>query len=86
MKLMEEEHTRKALSVNTPSPNGDALKRANMARHQNATDDGTSPSVEASQDPAATRHEPLTETDRVVEKSKYETAQPYRPPSGNRFS
>ncbi|KAJ5146417.1 uncharacterized protein N7515_000981 [Penicillium bovifimosum] len=86
MKLMEEEHARKALSVNKPSLEGDTLKRANMIRHQNATDDGASPSIEASHDPAATRHEPLTEADRVVEKSKYETAQPYRPPSGNRFS
>ncbi|KAJ5575645.1 hypothetical protein N7535_002571 [Penicillium sp. DV-2018c] len=86
MKRMEEEHSRKALPGNTPSPDGATLQRAHMARHQNATDDGTSPSVEASSDPAATRHEPLTEADRVVEKSKYETAQPYRPPSGNRFS
>lgn len=51
----------------------------------NATDD-LSPSSQASQDPAATRHEPETEAERVLEKSKYETAQPFRPPRGNRFS
>ncbi|BCR89515.1 uncharacterized protein ACHE_50714S [Aspergillus chevalieri] len=51
----------------------------------NATDD-LSPSSQASHDPAATRHEPETEAERVLEKSKYETAQPFRPPRGNRFS
>ncbi|KAJ5795207.1 hypothetical protein N7457_001806 [Penicillium paradoxum] len=87
MKRMEEEHKRQSVPATTPTPSNDAsLKRANMARSQNASDDAASPSVEASHDPAATRHEPLTETDRVLEKGKYETAQPYRPPSGNRFS
>ena len=51
-----------------------------------ADDASLTPSVEASSDPAATRHEPLTENDRVLEKSKYEAAAPFRPPSGNRFS
>lgn len=51
----------------------------------NTTDD-LSPSSQASHDPAATRHEPETEAERVLEKSKYETAQPFRPPRGNRFS
>lgn len=87
MKRMEEEHNRQSLATTTSTPSDDAsFKRANMARFQNASDDAASPSVEASHDPAATRHEPLTETDRVLEKGKYETAQPYRPPSGNRFS
>lgn len=52
----------------------------------NQTNDDMSPSTEASHDPAATRHEPETETERVLEKSKYETTQPFRPPRGNRFS
>lgn len=87
MKRMEEEHTRQAIPSATPTPSSDAsLKRANMARFQSGPDDAASPSVEASHDPAPTRHEPLTDTERVFEKGKYETAQPYRPPSGNRFS
>ncbi|CRL29433.1 unnamed protein product [Penicillium camemberti] len=87
MKQMENEHKRQAQSVSTPTPGNDtSSKRASMARFQNASDDAASPSAEASHDPAPTRHEPLTESDRVVEKGKYETAQPYRPPSGNRFS
>lgn len=90
MKLMEDEHRRQA-SLNapaaTPTPGDDAsLKRANMARFQNAADDVASPSTEVSHDPAPTRHEPLTENDRVLEKGKYEAAEPFRPPRGNRFS
>lgn len=86
MKLMEEEHKRQALSV-PPHTGGDAsLKRANMAKFQNAPDDVASPSVEGSHDPAPTRHESMTEADRLLEKGKYAAVQPYRPPSGNRFS
>jgi hypothetical protein len=85
MKLMEEEHKRQALSM--PAFTDDASsRRVNTARLQNGHDDVASPSIEASHDPAPTRHEPLTEADRLLEKGKYETAQPYRPPSGNRFS
>ncbi|KXG49609.1 uncharacterized protein PGRI_055770 [Penicillium griseofulvum] len=83
LKRMEDEHKRQA---QTQIPGNPSSKQASMARFQNAPDDAASPSLEASHDPAPTRHEPLTETDRVSEKGKYETAQPYRPPSGNRFS
>jgi hypothetical protein len=87
LKAQEAEHRREAISTSTPSPTDDgSLKRANMARFQNAADDVASPSAEASHDPAPTRHEPMTETDRVHEKGKYEAAAPFRPPSGNRFS
>ncbi|EKV10896.1 hypothetical protein Pdw03_7432 [Penicillium digitatum] len=87
MKKMENEHKRQAQLASPPTAGNDtSSKRASMARFQNASDDAASPSAEASHDPAPTRHEPLTETDRVLEKGKYETAQPYRPPSGNRFS
>ncbi|KAF7116325.1 hypothetical protein CNMCM5793_004491 [Aspergillus hiratsukae] len=85
---MEAEHRRQS-SLNQPTtaqsenPN---LKRANMARFQSATDDVASPSAEAGHDPAPTRHEPETEADRVLEKGKYEAAQPFRPPRGNRLS
>ncbi|KAL1974805.1 hypothetical protein VTN31DRAFT_5009 [Thermomyces dupontii] len=45
-----------------------------------------SPSSEASQDPAPTRHEPETEREKELEKSKYEASEPFRRPRGNRFS
>lgn len=87
MKAMEAEHRRQATMPAAPSPSDDpSLKRANMTRFQNAADDVASPSAEASHDPAPTRHEPMTESDRVLEKGKYETAEPFRPPRGNRFS
>lgn len=85
---MENEHRRQAnTSTPTPTPSDDAsLKRANMARFQNAADDVASPSAEASHDPAPTRHEPMTDNDRVVEKGKYEAAEPFRPPRGSRLN
>lgn len=50
-------------------------------------DEGTvDPSREASADPAPTRHAPETEGQRVAEKSKYESSQPYKAPKGDRFS
>ncbi|KAI9676414.1 MAG: hypothetical protein M1817_000571 [Caeruleum heppii] len=45
-----------------------------------------SPSMEASDDPAPTRHAPETEKQRVKEKSKYEASAPYRAKKGDRFS
>ncbi|KAJ5573772.1 uncharacterized protein N7459_008199 [Penicillium hispanicum] len=92
LKAIETEHKRQAAlgtpsATSTPTPGDDAsLKRANMSRFQNAADDVASPSSEASHDPAPTRHEPMTENDRVLEKGKYEAAEPFRPPRGNRFS
>ncbi|KAF8424724.1 hypothetical protein EV426DRAFT_712536 [Tirmania nivea] len=44
------------------------------------------PSKEATTDPAPTRHEPDTDGQRVMEKSKYEAAVPYRSRKGDRFS
>ncbi|KAJ5512198.1 hypothetical protein N7463_001750 [Penicillium fimorum] len=85
MKRMEDEHKRQA-QVPTSTPSNISSKQASMARLPDAPDDAALPSLEASHDPAPTRHEPLTESERVLEKGKYETAQPYRPPSGNRFS
>jgi hypothetical protein len=91
MKTREEEDRRQAtIGGTTPTstrvPSDDAsLKRANNAQFQNATDDVASPSAEASHDPAATRHEPMTDNDRVLEKGKYEAAVPFRPPPGNRL-
>jgi hypothetical protein len=45
-----------------------------------------SPSQEATIDPAPTRHAPHTEGQRVTEKSKYETSEPFRARKGDRFS
>ncbi|UKZ72739.1 hypothetical protein TrVFT333_000373 [Trichoderma virens FT-333] len=50
------------------------------------TDNAGSPSQEASNDPAPTRHAPATESERVAEKSKYESDTPYRTRKGDRFS
>lgn len=44
------------------------------------------PSVQASQDPAPTRHAPSDEGQRVGEKSKYEASDVYRSRKGDRFS
>lgn len=56
-------------------------------------DHAASPSGEASQDPAPTRHSPETEgtvvgkgAPAVGEKSKYEPTEPYRSKRGDRFS
>ncbi|RAL01927.1 uncharacterized protein BO80DRAFT_379937 [Aspergillus ibericus CBS 121593] len=85
---MEAEHRRQtSLNNATPNPSEDpSLKRANLARLNSASDDVASPSSEASHDPAPTRHEPETEAERELEKSKYEATQPFRPPRGNRLS
>lgn len=45
-----------------------------------------SPSQEANIDPAATRHDPGSGPQRVVEKSKYEASEPYQTKKGDRFS
>merc|ERR1711939_770856 len=50
------------------------------------SDSSGSPSQEASLDPAPTRHAPDNEGQRVREKSKYETAEPFRAKKGDRFS
>ncbi|OQE35389.1 hypothetical protein PENCOP_c013G00197 [Penicillium coprophilum] len=83
MKRMEDEHKRQAHVPPKGTPGNTSLKQVSF---QNVEDNAASPSLEASHDPAPTRHEPLTEAELVSEKGKYETAQPYRPPSGNRFS
>ena len=87
MKQMENEHKRQAHTSTPPAGNA-TTKPASKGRFKSSddADDAASPSTEASHDPAPTRHEPMTAIDRVMEKGKYETEQPYRPPSGNRFS
>lgn len=50
------------------------------------SDHAGSPSQEAGQDPAPTRHAPVTEKQRAKEKGKYEASEPYRAKKGDRFS
>jgi Domain of unknown function (DUF4748) len=51
------------------------------------TDAAGSPSQESSSsDPAPTRHAPATESQRVLEKSKYESTSQFRSRKGDRFS
>ena len=50
------------------------------------SDHSGSPSQEATMDPAPTRHAPESEGQRVREKSKYETSEPFRSKKGDRFS
>lgn len=84
--MAQESEYRRQTSHQPISPADDpSLQRANLTRHSARDDDMASPSTEAARDPAPTRHEPDTETERVLEKGKYETAEPYRPPKGNRF-
>lgn len=49
-------------------------------------DHSGSPSQEATMDPAPTSHAPESEGQRVREKSKYETSEPFRSKKGDRFS
>jgi hypothetical protein len=42
--------------------------------------------MQANQDPAPTRHEPIGEEGRAREKSKYEASDVYRSRKGDRFS
>ncbi|KAJ9206282.1 hypothetical protein DTO271D3_9035 [Paecilomyces variotii] len=71
----------------TPVPTDDpSLQRAKLAQQNNVSDVAGSPSSEASNDPAPTRHEPDTDAQRVLEKSKYEATETFRPPRGNRLS
>ncbi|KAK3308156.1 uncharacterized protein B0T15DRAFT_508654 [Chaetomium strumarium] len=80
---LEEQRRRKAVadslehSQNIASRGYDEPARTDMAY---------SPSQESSSDPAPTRHAPVTEQQRIVEKSKYESSQPFRSPKGDRFS
>ncbi|THC92273.1 hypothetical protein EYZ11_008255 [Aspergillus tanneri] len=88
MAALEAQHRRQS-GLNEPSPtpsDSPSQKRANFSQFQSGTDDVASPSAEASRDPAPTRHEPDSEAERVSQKGKYEAAQPFRPPRGNRLS
>ncbi|EED17944.1 conserved hypothetical protein [Talaromyces stipitatus ATCC 10500] len=83
---MEAQDRRRAQEIRKPTDDP-SLQRANAnSVSYTARDDVASPSREAGQDPAPTRHEPETDEQGLLEKSKYEATQPFRPPRGNRFS
>jgi hypothetical protein len=58
-----------------------AVENGGAANKDNAAE----PSREANLDPAPTRHEPETESQRVVEKSKYEASEVWRSKKGDRL-
>ncbi|RNJ60530.1 hypothetical protein D7B24_007453 [Verticillium nonalfalfae] len=74
-------------SENVPSrPLSSATMGGTPAASPARTDTAGSPSQEAGADPAPTRHAPTTEEQRIFEKSKYESAAPFRSTKGDRFS
>lgn len=73
-------------SDNVPSKPGSSSTMGSANGTSPRTDPSGSPSQEASNDPAPTRHAPETEGQRVFEKSKYESSTPFKSPRGDRFS
>ncbi|KAH6648918.1 hypothetical protein BKA67DRAFT_576289 [Truncatella angustata] len=74
-------------SDNVPSkPGSSSTMGSAPAGTSPRTDPSGSPSQEASNDPAPTRHAPSTEGERVFEKSKYESSTPFKSQKGDRFS
>ena len=79
------------LSANAASPNsttrsGAGSGIAGSPGHGGGAEESGNPSMQANQDPAPTRHEPLGEEARAREKSKYEASDVYRSRKGDRFS
>ncbi|KAK8173451.1 hypothetical protein IWX90DRAFT_484402 [Phyllosticta citrichinensis] len=62
------------------------LEAASAEAAHSANTNGSNPSHEATQDPAATRHAPETQQQQIWEKSKYEASEPFRSKKGDRFS
>jgi hypothetical protein len=62
--------------------NGSGTTNGGPAR----ADLSASPSQESTLDPAPTSHAPDTEGQRLREKSKYESSEPFRSKKGDRFS
>ncbi|KAL7922496.1 hypothetical protein ACQKWADRAFT_80889 [Trichoderma austrokoningii] len=78
----EKQAANRALEHGEPTSSGNDANNGGPPR----TDNTGLPSQEASSDPAATRHAPATESERVAEKGKYESAVPLRTRKGDRFS
>ncbi|KAI0515418.1 hypothetical protein F5B22DRAFT_607291 [Xylaria bambusicola] len=84
-----EETQRKKRMINSLEYSNDNVSAQPSSRSSDApvsNDVAGSPSQEASSDPAPTRHAPTTESQRVFEKSKYESSTPFKSPKGDRFS
>ena len=75
-----------ALERSSWTPSEPATTAAGGNRSPPRADSSGSPSQEATLDPAPTRHAPEIEGQRVKEKSKYETSEPFRAKKGDRFS
>lgn len=71
------------ISSNTTAPRTPSDKGALAGQIRREDEDSGNPSLQASQDPAATRHAPETAG---KEKSKYEASDVYRSRKGDRFS
>lgn len=61
-------------------------ERSNTNGGPPRSDHSASPSQESTLDPAPTSHAPDTEGQRLREKSKYESSEPFRSKKGDRFS
>lgn len=75
--------------IATPAPptaSQQRIGKETKPEMNSSRDDVGSPSAEASHDPAPTRHEPVTDEQRVNEKSKYEASEKFKPIKGNRLS
>ncbi|KAI1280081.1 hypothetical protein F5Y07DRAFT_396242 [Xylaria sp. FL0933] len=89
---LEETQRKKRMmsSLEHPDNNSSPASTSSAAPPNNdapvSNDFAGSPSQEASSDPAPTRHAPTTESQRVFEKSKYESSTPFKSPKGDRFS
>lgn len=80
--------TAQLLSTNPPSGSraGAGSGIAGSPGHGGGAQESGNPSLQANQDPAPTRHEPLDADARAREKSKYEASDVYRSRKGDRFS
>lgn len=64
------------------------LERSQMVSKSSppsSTDNAGNPSMEATEDPAPTRHAPMTQGQQVEEKSKYEASEVWRSKKGDRL-
>ncbi|KAF1936613.1 hypothetical protein EJ02DRAFT_413703 [Clathrospora elynae] len=85
IRLYELEHGL-STSPSTTTPLNPVAKPGGGRGDGGRDEGGGSPSGEAYQDPAPTRHAPENERQAVGEKSKYEASDAYRSRKGDRFS
>lgn len=76
-----------SLEYSAVTPTSSSGRSSRGGNASSTGDTAGSPSQEATTgEPAPTRHAPESEGQRVMEKSKYEAAEPYRAKKGDRFS